>query len=83
MLLIKADHVDTTLVDPDLQIKEGGGGGRGGRSTRPLEKEGGPVSNFCQFGPQIKAGEGRGGEGRGGVISARFYDGAKQRLADP
>ena len=30
LLLIKADHVHTTLVDPDLQIKRGEGGGEGG-----------------------------------------------------
>ena len=68
LLLIKADHVHTTLVDPDLQIKRGGGGG-GREVIQTLRKGGGPGLKFFsrpfgpQFGPQIKAGEGRGEEG--------------------
>ena len=65
LLLIKADHVHTTLVDPDLQIK--GGGGKGGHPDPEIRR--GTRSQIFffppfgpQLGPQIKARE-RGGEG--------------------
>ena len=66
-MLIKTDHVHTTLVDPHLQIK-GGGGGEGGHPD-PEIRRGGPVSNFF-LGPSglslvHKKKQGRGGEGRG------------------
>ena len=53
-------------MDPDLQIKGGGGEGSHTRG-----EGGGPGLKFffrpfgSQLGPQIKAGEGRGGEGWG------------------
>ena len=43
------------MPDPDLEIRGGGAGGRGGGSSRPLDKRGPGLQKkfFRSFGPQF------------------------------
>ena len=70
MSLIKSDHVHTTLVDPYLPIRGGGGGGEG--HPDPEIRRGARSQIFfsalrasVRSTNKSRGGEGRGGEGRG------------------
>ena len=63
-MLIKADHVHTTLVDPDLQIK--GGGEEGGHPDPEIKRGARSQIFFSALRASVwSTNKSRGGEGRG------------------